>query len=241
MVIPLKTNKEDELCEYNYLTDCTDEHINITYELDRLKDKKVDIADLYKIALWKVNRFPIVPYNVLEAMNNLKTFRTEDIGTEEWKNATSDVLNQLLDDKKVRGVNLPMASTFLRFINPDAYQIIDVRAFRMAFDFTPEKYDKSRQNKNFPALERARYDVYEKYLTKLQAIANDKNGYHGIKIGFQDLDRFLYLVDLAFGHQLKDKKPRSEWRKILNGTNNQAKIIIDKINSYNKTAEKRKY
>ena len=93
------------------------------------------------------------------------------------------------------GVGLPMASTYLRFLNPKVYQIIDVRAYRAAFYYEPEHsyvYVKKEHQ----------ITVYIEYLKQLQKIAKD--GYLGAKVDFKDLDRFLYDVDKKSGYSLNE-------------------------------------
>ena len=190
MQIPLKVNGKESSCEYNYLTDCTDSHINVTYELDQLKDKELDIVDLYKIALWKTERYIIVPDDVLAAINAIKCFRTSDIKYAKWESETKKVLNLLLDKNKVRGANIAMASTFLRFSNPSAYQIIDERAYRSV-------YKKS----NFPKNGRKAVAIYIDYMRRLYETF--KKTIKGVKIiNFEDMDRYLYAKDIDEGNNL---------------------------------------
>ena len=90
----------------------------LTRELDGFKDD-FDMALIHKITLWKTNRYYILNSELLTEFNKLSELK---LGEHEKSKA---VLRQLLEQK---GVDLPMASTLLRFRNPDVFQIIDKRA-----------------------------------------------------------------------------------------------------------------
>lgn len=164
----------------------------ITDELDNLNEKGKNITkeDLHQITLWKVNRFPFSdigePTEILKELNSLKGKKFNE---EEAKRVLRILLNET-------GVGLPMASTYLRFINPNAYQIIDRHAYRAAFNY----------QKKFPYAEKKvekLIDVYFDYLNELRIIA--EKGYHGYKVAFKDLDRFLYDVDNASDFKLDER------------------------------------
>lgn len=181
----------------------------VTDELDKLntKGRNLTIEDLHQITLWKVNRFPFSdmnePTEILKELNSLK-------GKEFNKEETCKVLEILLGKS---GVGLPMASTYLRFINPDVYQIIDRRAYRAAFDY----------KKKYPYAERKveeLIEIYHQYLERLRDIA--KNGYHGYRVAFRDLDRFLYDVDSNSAFKLDEpleKTEVTELKDIINWIN----------------------
>lgn len=61
--------------------------------------------------------------------------------------------------------------------------------------------------------------IYIKYLQKLRDIA--QTGYHGLKVKFDDLDRFLYDIDKDSGFEVKDifpyeKTKLSQWEILIN-------------------------
>lgn len=217
MKIPIeatgKDNKEISI-EYGYLTDCTGKHINVTYELDQLAGKDFDIIDLYKIALWKTNRFPIIPNDVLDAMNKLRRFDTQDVMSDDWKIETKRVMEMLLDKEKVCGVGLPMASAFLRFLNPNAYQIIDTRAYRAAFNYNEDIHDYKNAKANVCA------DIYIDYINQL--ITLSRGDYYGLKVKFQDMDRFLYIIDQDAKIDLEDT-----WKKNSEKTKEKVRQVIE--------------
>lgn len=160
----------------------------VTEELDELHNRNFTKEDLYKITLWKVNRFPLIRNDTVEKLNSLRLL----VFLDEPK--TKDVLKDLL---KIKGVRLPMASTYLRFLNPDIYQIIDVRAYRAAFCYDNKRPDYTK------ATDSECIDIYIHYLKRLRDIA--ENGYYGIKVMFRDLDRFLYDIDKVAGFKINDK------------------------------------
>jgi thermostable 8-oxoguanine DNA glycosylase len=79
------------------------------------------------------------------------------------------------------GVDLAMASTFLRFRNKRAFQIIDRHAYRAVY------------GKNYPlhssSSDDAKIDLYFRYLDELFVFADSK------KVSFKILDRVLYVFD----------------------------------------------
>ena len=165
---------------FNYLPD-------ITMQLDNLRGKDLTTEDIFQITAWKIDRYPKIQEDTLQSLNKLKSFKSLD------KECTKDVLNILLSS---HGIGLPVASAFLRFINPKVYQIIDVRAYRAAFDYIPQE-----KSYVFTKCE-TQIEVYLDYLEKLRSI--DETGYHGYRVAFENLDRFLYDVDKASGYTLKE-------------------------------------
>lgn len=185
-ITSIKTGKQTEV-QFEYLSKLTD-------ELDELhtSKKKLSESDIYKMTLWKVDRYPFIDDEKIKGINSLATIKTFD---EDAKTKTIDVLKALLN---TNGIGLPMASTYLRFVNPKVYQIIDVRAFRAAYDYV-------LQDKGYVYVQHdTQIEVYLNYLDQLHKIANDKNGYHGYSVAFENLDRFLYDFDKFVGYKLSD-------------------------------------
>ncbi|MCZ2339834.1 MAG: hypothetical protein LC127_16940 [Chitinophagales bacterium] len=75
-----------------------------------------------EIVRWKVNRYSELNPETLNLLNQIR-MDDKDIDVD----LTKDLLRILLDTP---GIRLPMASTILRFKNPNIYQIIDQRAYR---------------------------------------------------------------------------------------------------------------
>ena len=95
-----------------------------------------------------------------------------------------------------------MASTYLRFLNPNIYQIIDVRAYRAAFCYDEKRPDYTK------ASNEESIDIYLNYLKRLREIA--QIGYYGVVVEFKDLDRFLYEIDKEAKFKINDKVHQSK-------------------------------
>lgn len=183
-----------------------------TAALDNLSRFDIRITPdlLRRITLWKLDRVLEIDEKsclVLESMRKYKQF------DDNCKEATRNVLSVLFEQK---GVGLPMASTYLRFINPEVFPIIDVRALRAAFDYNPAELGETK----FPNLATAKnkIDIYIKYVERLNKISKD--GFHGLQIAFSDLDRVLYVIDQSLGLPLDadSEKLACAIAKLNNGT-----------------------
>lgn len=88
------------------------------------------------------------------------------------------------------GIRLPMASTILRFKNPNIYQIIDQRAYRFLVGIDLKNY--------FSNIEQ-QIEYYLEYLTELRIKCEEK------KIPFEKADKVLYQLDKEnnSGHKIK--------------------------------------
>ena len=79
-----------------------------------------------EIVLWKVNRYAEFDESLIELINSIDKDETKiDI------DKTKQILKGLL---KTNGVQLAMASTILRYRNPNIYQIIDQRVYRVIYE-----------------------------------------------------------------------------------------------------------
>lgn len=146
----------------------------------RAADWKGALAQLLKdyrfqpikdIVLWKVNRYVKLSAGALKALNSIAGLHPKS-----HRNA-SDALRTLLREP---GVDLAMASAFLRFRNPKAFQIIDRHAYRAVYG---QKYP------SYFASTTAKIDLYFNYLDELFALAESK------RVAFELLDRVLYEFD----------------------------------------------
>jgi hypothetical protein len=164
----------------------------LTKRLDDLKSSDLDIRTLYEIILWKVNRFPEIDSEILEEVKALGDLSpNQDKSYEQAK----PVLEKLL---RIKGFRLPMASTLLRFINPNVFQIIDVRANRVIYGkrktSIPNVTAKSSQKQIDKAIE-----YYFKYLNTLHRRSSPEFPFHLA-------DRLLYLLDIQREKEDKRKK-----------------------------------
>ncbi len=168
-----------------------DYEMNLTKELDSLDENYVfTLYDIYKITLWKVNRFPNITTDsvFMQKFNELATITYEDFNAK--KQNITEVLKELLNTK---GVRLPMASTYLRFRNPKLFQIIDQRVWRVVQEYREEADTTLHHSENIDN----EIDKYFKYLETLRELANKHN------IAFENADRAFYVWDIYHGHNVE--------------------------------------
>lgn len=148
------------LPEFNYQKELT----------EKLDTKKDDFTyeTMLEIVLWKTNRFPEINDDLIIKINELRKGYNEKL--------SDYILIKLLNSK---GFDLPMASTFLRFINPDYFQIIDQRVFRILYG----------KNLKIPFSKPKKIELYKKYLIDLKEVCIS------YEIPFSKSDRILYLLD----------------------------------------------
>jgi hypothetical protein len=164
------------------LTDLLDEHRNqpdLTRKLDDVAHKEFDQSLINEIVLWKVNRYALLSPVTLTALNQLVSLKEG-----KHKEAESTLIALLRE----RGVDLPTASTFLRFRNPKVFQIIDRRAYRALYGEDYPLHGESSIDK--------KVGTYFKYLDRLVVFAKDK------RVDFEILDRVLYVFDKKFNGRL---------------------------------------
>ncbi len=106
-----------------------------------IKNKKnITVDDIRRIALWKLDRVLDVSE---ETISNLQKIAVQkDIILK--SDLVLSTLNMLTSSN---GIGFPMASAILKFIRPDIFPIIDVRAYRTIYgkkiyssQYTIEKY-----------------------------------------------------------------------------------------------------
>jgi len=158
-----------------------DFHTELTTELDAIHGT-FDRNVVNTIALWKLSRYPYVKDEVIDKLNAI----AED---EEYDPKHRELLSMLLD---CTGVQLPMASTFLRFRNPSLFQIIDQHVYRL---LTGEELIlpacNSQKNKQRTC------DLYFDYLSKLKSKCKE------LGIPFEKADRILYRADKRINKDVK--------------------------------------
>ena len=91
---------------------------------EKLDNHRGDFTEttLLEIVLWKTNRYPTITQDILADINDLRKSYNEE--------KAKNLLRKLLQ-KSIKGFDLPMASTVLRFACPDQLQIIDQRVYRL--------------------------------------------------------------------------------------------------------------
>lgn len=160
---------EQEDSNYHYQPD-------LTTKLDKL-NTSFDQQTINEIVLWKVNRFASLTDQTFELLNKIDPNSTElDISL------TTEILKALLQTK---GIQLPMASTILRFKNKNIFQIIDQRVYRVIYKDKKLKLSTYLNDKNL--LDQVK--IYFDYLTDLKKVCVNLN------IQFEISDRILYEAD----------------------------------------------
>jgi hypothetical protein len=143
---------------------------DLTKVLDAVDGLPLDQAMVNEIVLWKVDRYARISPEALSALNALS-----ELGPSLHRMGQL-ALTLLMRE---RGIDLPMASTLLRFRNPKVFQIIDRHAYRAVYgqDYRP------------PSNVEEKIDLYFRYLDTLIELAQAR------RIAFRDMDRILYVFD----------------------------------------------
>jgi thermostable 8-oxoguanine DNA glycosylase len=144
----------------------------LTAHLDDLGPQPFAQNVINEIVLWKVNRYAKLSRDAIEALNRVAEAKPKSHRTTEAAVAT------LL---RAQGVDLPMASTLLRFRNRKAFQIIDRHAYRAVYGEDYPLYSSSSDD--------AKIDLYFGYLDRLFELADSR------EVDFESLDRVLYVFD----------------------------------------------
>jgi hypothetical protein len=153
----------------------------LTKKLDAIEI--IDQTIINEIILWKVNRYASIDKGTFLLINDAKSYRQIDCYF------TKKLLTELLS---VDGIRLPMASTILRFANPNVYQIIDQRVYRTLYG-TELKLPLKNKKKGF----NTEIETYLDYLNKLREVSED------LKISFKDADRILFLADKEYNKDVR--------------------------------------
>jgi hypothetical protein len=158
--------------EFNYEPELTE-------KLDELSKNNTEFtrSTFDEITLWKVSRYPHIDDEIIEAVNNLAQYNTLDEAIEPLKKA----LRLLLEAK---GVRLAMASTYLRFRNPQVFQIIDQRVYRQVY----------KTDLKVPHKIEDQIELYVQYLRDLRLRCIEKGK------DFFSADRVFYLEDRSEGN-----------------------------------------
>lgn len=125
--------------------------------------------DLRRVSLWKSDRVLSVTQDTLDVLNRLSA--STNI------NLDDDIVKEVLEKLVLsQGIGFPMASAILKFIKPDVFPIIDVRAYRALTGIKPYYGTYSYE----------KYIEYAKDLTKI-ASANSRS--------LREIDEQLYCFD----------------------------------------------
>ncbi len=144
----------------------------LTERLDALGPQPFTQDLINEIVLWKVNRYARLSERALQALNSVT-----GVQPKAHRDAKGALATLLVEP----GVDLPMASTFLRFRNRRAFQIIDRHAYRAVYGEDYPLYSGSSDS--------TKMDLYFRYLDALFELAEAKN------VEFDILDRVLFIFD----------------------------------------------
>ncbi|MCG7983363.1 MAG: hypothetical protein JAY90_11525 [Candidatus Thiodiazotropha lotti] len=134
------------------------------------------LDDLRRVALWKIDRILDIPEGTIRNLSKLVQTNPLSHRSQESR----DILQELTD---CPGVWYPMASAILKFLRPDIFPIIDVRAYRALKGkrLYPRSYS---------------VDLYLDYVDELKDIASKTN------IPFHEVDQQLYCFDREFNQAI---------------------------------------
>ncbi|UUQ64881.1 hypothetical protein NLK61_27425 [Pseudomonas fuscovaginae UPB0736] len=172
------------------LMDRYDYQSELTKKLDGLDATQLTEQTLLEIVLWKLDRYPQLDTSLLEeikAVGHLKAKQHRE---------AKDVLGKLLLSS---GIRLPMASTILRFVNPDVFQIIDERAFRMLRPNLKNYPDKPVVKTRLSAYVEKSSEIYFDYLDAIHEVVSEK-------LPFRLADRILYQLDIERDNKIRQKR-----------------------------------
>lgn len=144
----------------------------LTARLDGLDVAFLDQSLINDIVLWKVNRYVKVNDEIISQISGVKSLKEKE------HRKSKGVLSVLL---KLDGVDLPMASTILRFANPLVFQIIDRHAYRAIYETKYPLYPSTSSERKI--------SVYFDYIDELIELCELKG------LAFPTIDRLLYIFD----------------------------------------------
>ena len=173
-------NPSSLLDEYKYQP-------NLTKKLDGISSDKIDRQLIYEMVLWKINRFPEINDDLINEINTISGLQRNQHNCEKSRS----IIEKLL---RCRGVRLPMASTILRFTNPNAFQIIDDRVCRV---LSLEKKYPAKPAQITQGYLDSSIKCYFEYLDQLNKICCDR-------LPFDQADKILYQLDIALGNKIGD-------------------------------------
>lgn len=180
-----KSEYETEVLKYK--SEGFDYQKELTEKLDKTKTKfNQDL--LNEIVLWKVNRYAKFNSTLINEINTISSWKVLN------EEKTHEILTSLL---KTKGVQLAMASTILRFRNPNVFQIIDQRAYRV-IEGGPLKLSQINETSRDTTIKK-QIEIYIDYLKKI------KKACKKLDIDFYDADRVLYIIDKNINKSVKIK------------------------------------
>ena len=159
----------------------------LTVKLDKTKSQ-FNQELINEIVLWKVNRYSLFNSILINEINTISSWKVLN------KEKTREILTSLL---KTKGVQLAMASTILRFRNPNVFQIIDQRAYRV-IKGDPLKLSQIKDTSRETTINK-QIDIYLEYLEAIREKCKK------LDVDFYDADRVLYILDKNINKSVKIK------------------------------------
>lgn len=151
---------------------------NISLEFTNIRNGKDDITihNLRRVALWKLDRVMNVPESVFVLLDSLA--KSDNIDIQDPK--IEMIVTSLLE---CEWIGFPMASAILKFLRPDIFPIIDVRAYRAI-------YGKKIYSSQYT------FTKYLAYIKKIYEI-RDKTGRN-----LEEIDQQLYEFDKKYNWEI---------------------------------------
>lgn len=144
----------------------------LTGRLDNLQSIEIGQSLINEIVLWKVNRYVKVNDEIIGKIEGLKVLKAGE------HRKSKEILKALME---LDGVDLAMASTVFRFINPRVFQIIDRHAYRAVYG---KKYPLHQSTSSDQKV-----SLYFDYIDQLIDFCGRK------RLRFITIDRLLYIFD----------------------------------------------
>lgn len=109
---------------FDYNTDETNNLKNLFSEIR--ENKNLSTNDLRRVSLWKIDRVLEISEELIKKLNGLAKDKSINI----YDNNIKEIIIGLTNSN---GIGFPMASAILKFLRPNIFPIIDVRAYRAIF------------------------------------------------------------------------------------------------------------
>ena len=155
--------------DYNFSYNANETN-NLKNLFSEIRDNKtLTINDLRRVSLWKIYRVLEISDELIKKLNSLAKDKSANIFDDKVKEIIVDLTNS-------NGIGFPMASAILKFLRPDIFPIIDIRAYRAIFD---KKLYSSQYS----------IDIYYNYVKEIYLI-RDK-----LKLPLDKIDEQLYEFD----------------------------------------------
>lgn len=148
-----------------------------TFLQEQMRGKSdVSIDDIRRMALWKLDRIIDVSNETLECLHKISNDESISIQSE----LVFETIKRLINSN---GIGFPMASAILKFLRPDIFPIIDVRAYRAV-------YGKKIYSSQYSI------EKYIDYVKKIYEISEK------LQIELKEVDEQLYCYDKKYNGKI---------------------------------------